>query len=95
MNRYQPRGRNVRFLALGMFLLALMASYLLMLRHFNVFELPSERHFGATGPVKPAGERSISSRLVSTPSTRQCRCVPISSQVYRKAKTLTPPRIGI
>jgi hypothetical protein len=56
MNRYQLRGRNTRLMALGMFLIALTASYLLMLRHFNVSELPSERHFGAIGPVMAAGE---------------------------------------
>ena len=56
MDRYQPRGRNMRLLALGMFLLSLTAGYLLMLRHFKVSELPSERNFGATGPVKPAAE---------------------------------------
>src|SRR6516162_5588361 len=55
-DRYRPRGRNLRLLALGMFLLGLTAGYLLMLRHFRVSELPGERHFGATGPVKPAGE---------------------------------------
>jgi hypothetical protein len=53
MNRYQLRGHNMGLLALGMFLIALTASYLLMLRHFNISELPSERYFGATGPAKP------------------------------------------
>src|SRR5215472_15200791 len=56
MDRYQSRGRNMRLLALGMILLALAASYLLMLRYFKISQLPKERHFGATGPVKPAGE---------------------------------------
>jgi hypothetical protein len=56
MDRYQPRGRNTRLLALGMILLALAAGYLLMLRYFKISQLPKERHFGATGPVKPAGE---------------------------------------
>jgi hypothetical protein len=53
--RYQP-SRNVRLLALVVLLFSLMASYVLMLRHFNVFELPRERYFGAIGPVAPAGE---------------------------------------
>jgi len=39
-----------------MFVLGLTASYLLVLRHFRVSELPIERHFATTGPVKPAGE---------------------------------------
>jgi hypothetical protein len=43
-------------LALVILLFSLMASYVLMLRHFNVFELPDERQFGAVGPVEPAGE---------------------------------------
>jgi hypothetical protein len=55
MRRYQP-SRNVRLLALVILLFSLMASYVLMLRHFNVFELPGERQFGAVGPVEPAGE---------------------------------------
>jgi hypothetical protein len=56
MDRVQPRGRNMRFLGLGMVLVALTAGYLLMVRRFNVTELPSERHFGVTGQVEPAGE---------------------------------------
>ena len=56
MDRYKPRGRNMRLLALGMFLLGLTASYLLMLRLFKVSELPIERHFVTPGPVKPVGE---------------------------------------
>jgi hypothetical protein len=55
MGRYQP-SRNVRLLALVILLFSLMASYALMLRHFDVFKLPSERYFGAIGPVEPAGE---------------------------------------
>ena len=43
-------------LALGMLLLGLTASYLLMLRLFRVSELPTERHFGTPGPIKPVGE---------------------------------------
>jgi hypothetical protein len=54
MDRYRPRGLNMRLAAIGIVLLALAASYLLMLRHFNVSELPIERHFGAT--AEPAGE---------------------------------------
>jgi hypothetical protein len=53
--RYQP-SRDVRLLAVVILLLSLMASYVLLLRHFKVFELPSERYFGATGPVEPVGE---------------------------------------
>jgi hypothetical protein len=56
MDRDQPRGRNMRLLAIGTALIALTASYLLMLRNFNVSELPSARHFGAADPVVPAGE---------------------------------------
>jgi hypothetical protein len=56
MDRDQPRGRNMRLLAIGTALIALTASYLLMLRNFNVAELPGERHFGAADPVVPAGE---------------------------------------
>jgi len=51
----QP-SRNVRLLTVVILLLSLMASYILLLRHFKVFELPSERYFGAIGPVEPAGE---------------------------------------
>jgi hypothetical protein len=47
---------NLRLLAVVIILLALTTSYLLVLRHFNVSELPREQYFGATGPVKPAGE---------------------------------------
>jgi hypothetical protein len=46
----------MRFLGLGMVLVALTDGYLLMVRRFNVTELPSERHFGVTGQVEPAGE---------------------------------------
>jgi hypothetical protein len=56
MDGYQPRGRNIRLLALGTVLVALTAGYVLLLRQFNVTELPSERHFGAVDPVVPAGE---------------------------------------
>jgi hypothetical protein len=56
MDRRQSRRGNMRLLAVGACLLALSAGYVLLLRHFNVSELPGERHFGATGQVAPAGE---------------------------------------
>jgi hypothetical protein len=56
MDRVQPRGGNMRLLGLGAALIALTGGYLLMVRQFNVTELPSERHFGAIGQVEPAGE---------------------------------------
>jgi hypothetical protein len=46
----------MRLLAVGVCLLALTAGYILLLRHFNVSELPSERYFGAVDGVEPAGE---------------------------------------
>jgi hypothetical protein len=68
MNRYQLRGRNTRLLAIGMFLIALTASYVLILRHFNVSELPSERHFGTAGPVVPAGEVYLEPISIDAPN---------------------------
>jgi hypothetical protein len=56
MDRVQPRGRNMRLLALGSVLIALTAGYAVMVRQFDVTELPLERHFGATDKVVPAGE---------------------------------------
>ncbi len=56
MDRVQPRGRNMRLLAIGAVLIALTGGYFLMVRQFKVAELPSERHFGAAGQVEPAGE---------------------------------------
>jgi Domain of unknown function (DUF4436) len=56
MDRRQPRGWNIRLLAIGACLVALSAGYVLLLRHFNVSELPGERHFGAADHVVPAGE---------------------------------------
>jgi hypothetical protein len=56
MDRVQPRGRIMRLLALGAVLIALTGGYLLMVRQFNITELPSERHFGAVGQAEPAGE---------------------------------------
>jgi hypothetical protein len=52
----QPRRGNMRLLAIGVCLLALTAGYLLLLRHFNVAELPSERRFAAVDGVEPAAE---------------------------------------
>ena len=52
----QPRGRTMRLLALGAVLIALTAGYVVMVRQFDVTELPVERHFGASGEVVPAGE---------------------------------------
>jgi hypothetical protein len=52
----QPRGRTLRLLALGVVLIALTAAYVVVVRQFNVTELPGERHFGATNQVVPAGE---------------------------------------
>jgi hypothetical protein len=46
----------MRWLTLGAVLVALTGGYLMMLRQFNVTELPSERHFGAIDHVVPAGE---------------------------------------
>ena len=46
----------MRLLALGAALIALTAGYILMVRQFDVTDLPLERHFGATDKVVPAGE---------------------------------------
>ena len=46
----------MRLLALGAALIALTAGYVVMVRQFDVTELPLERHFGATDKVVPAGE---------------------------------------
>jgi hypothetical protein len=46
----------MRLLALGSVLIALTAGYAVMVRQFDVTELPLERHFGATDKVVPAGE---------------------------------------
>ncbi len=46
----------MRLLALGAVLIALTAGYVVMVRKFDVTELPLERHFGATDKVVPAGE---------------------------------------
>jgi hypothetical protein len=52
----QPRGRTMRLLGLGAVLVALTAGYAVMVRQFDVTELPLERHFGVTDKVVPAGE---------------------------------------
>jgi hypothetical protein len=52
----QPRGRIVRLLALGAVLIALTGGYVMMVRQFDVAELPLESHFGAIDKVVPAGE---------------------------------------
>jgi hypothetical protein len=62
------RGRNMRLLAIGMFLIVLTASYVLIVRHFNVSELPSERHFGTAGPVVPAGEVYLEPISIDAPN---------------------------
>jgi hypothetical protein len=46
MDRVQPHGRNMRVLALGSVLVAPTAGYVVMVRQFDVTELPQERHFG-------------------------------------------------
>ena len=48
--------RTKRWLAVSIALLVLSVGYLFLLRNFNVPVLPGERHFGATGAVKPAAE---------------------------------------
>ena len=52
----QPRGRNMRLLGLGAAIIALTVGYVLMVRQFDVTDLPLERHFGATNKSVPAGE---------------------------------------
>ena len=56
MDRFQPLGRDRRLLAIGLVLIALTASYLLLLNRFRVSDLPSERRFGAADSAAPAGE---------------------------------------
>ena len=91
MNRYQSR--NLRSLALGMLLLGLTASYLQMLRHFRVSELPSERHFRPPGPVKPAGDVYLEPIAIDTLNEAMQMRAYLSPNPT--AKTLTPPRTGI
>ena len=47
MEREPPRSRKIRLLMVGALLIALTASYLMILHHFNVSEQPGERMFGA------------------------------------------------
>jgi hypothetical protein len=51
MERKQPRGRAIRLLLAGALLIALTASYLMILRRFEVSEQPGERMFGAPDSV--------------------------------------------
>ena len=55
MDRVQPRGGNVRLLALGAVLIALTAGYVVMVRQFDVTELPGERHHQLACRRKNAG----------------------------------------
>ncbi len=52
----QPRGWNMRLLALGAVLISLTLGYVAIVRKFDVTELPTERHFGAINQVLPAGD---------------------------------------
>ena len=54
MEREQPRGRKIRLLIIGAFLIALTVSYLMILHHFNVSEQPGERMFGASDSAAAA-----------------------------------------
>jgi Domain of unknown function (DUF4436) len=54
MEREQARSRKIRLLMVGALLIALTASYLMILRHFNVSEQPGERMFSAAGSVGTA-----------------------------------------
>jgi hypothetical protein len=51
MEREQARSRKIRLLVVGALLIALTASYLMILRNFNVSEQPGERVFGAADSV--------------------------------------------
>jgi hypothetical protein len=68
MDGYQPRGRNMRLLALGTVLIALTGGYVAMVRQFDVTELPLERHFGAADPVVPAGEVYLEPISIDAPN---------------------------
>ena len=86
MDRVQPRSRNMRLLTLGAVLVALTAGYLLMVRQFNVAELPSERHFGAIDQVVPAGEiylEPVSIDALTTP----CRFAPMCRPSISESKS--------
>jgi hypothetical protein len=54
MKREQLLSRKMRLLMVGALLIALTASYLVILRNFNVSEQPGERMFGAAGSVAAA-----------------------------------------
>jgi hypothetical protein len=54
MEREQARSRKIRLLMVGALLIALTASYLMILRHFNVSEQPGERMFSAASSVGTA-----------------------------------------
>jgi hypothetical protein len=51
MEREPPRSPKIRLLMVGALLIALTASYLMILRNFNVSEQPGERMFGAADSV--------------------------------------------
>ena len=54
MEREQPRNRTIRLLMAGALLIALTASYLIILRNLDVSEQPGERMFGAANSVAAA-----------------------------------------
>ena len=93
MDRVQPHGRIKQLLALGAVLIALTAGYVLMLRQFNVTELPSERHFGAIDQVVPAGQVYL--EPISIDALNDAMQLRLCRQAYRKAKARTAPRIAI
>jgi Domain of unknown function (DUF4436) len=55
MDRPGPRRRIMRFLAVGIAILLLMAAYILALSRFHAFEVPGEKQFGAA-EIESAGE---------------------------------------
>ena len=56
MEEEPRRALKMRMALLGVLLVALTTTYLFILRHFDVFGLPSEGRFGALGAIEPAGE---------------------------------------
>jgi hypothetical protein len=92
MDRVQPRGRLIRLLALGAVLVALTAGYVVVVRQFDVTELPLERHFGAASEVAPAGEVYLEPISIDA-LNGACSCTPMSRRAYPRAKTLIAPRI--
>ena len=54
MEREPPRSRKIRLLMVGALLIALTASYLMILHHFNVSEQPGEGMFGASDSAAAA-----------------------------------------